>query len=138
MTTFSDAEAEYLRGQRLGRLATLGPDGAPQARPVGFTVNDELGTIAIGGMNMTSSRKWRNVQRDRRVTFVVDDLASVDPWLPRGVEVRGEAIAMDEGGGVIRIHPRRVLAWGIETDSFAPPTARTVRPPDCEPTALRL
>lgn len=124
MPNFSDAEAAYLDGQPLGRLCTLGPDGAPQARPVGFRRNAELGTIDIGGMRMTASRKWRNIQADPRVTLVVDDLASVDPWRPRGVEVRGEAEALEEGGGLIRIHPRRVLAWGIETDPFAPPATR--------------
>lgn len=128
MDTFSAAEAAYLAGQRLGRLCTLGPDGGPQARPVAFTLNTELGTIDIGGMNMTTSQKWRNVRADPRVSFVVDDLASVSPWRPRGVEVRGDAEAVDDRGGIIRVHPRRVLAWGIETDPFAPPAARDVRP----------
>jgi hypothetical protein len=36
MTTFTEAEIAYLVTQPLGRLATLGPDGAPQTRPVGF------------------------------------------------------------------------------------------------------
>ena len=76
---------------------------------------------------MTSSRKWKNVQADARVTFV-DDLASVEPWRPRGIEVRGTAEAVGESGGLIRIHPRRVLAWGIETDSFSPTVVRDLRP----------
>lgn len=122
--SFTPAEAEYLGGQRLGRLCTLGPDGSPQARPVGFTHNVELGTIDIGGMNMTSSRKWKNVLADPRVSFVVDDLASVQPWRPRGVEVRGVAEAL-EADEIIRIHPQKILAWGIETDPFAPPSTRT-------------
>ncbi len=56
-------EHDYLTTQRLGRLATLGPDGAPQARPVVFFVNDELGTIDIGGNNLVASQKFRNVDR---------------------------------------------------------------------------
>lgn len=123
----SGAERAYLDGQRLGRLATLAPDGAPQVRPVGFRYNAELGTVDIGGTNMAASRKYRNVRNDPRVGFVVDDLASTSPWRPRGIEFRGraQALSADEGGrDLIRIHPDRILAWGLETDPFAPPQAR--------------
>jgi len=41
---FTDSELAYLAGQRLGRLATVAPSGAPQNNPVGFWVNAELGT----------------------------------------------------------------------------------------------
>jgi pyridoxamine 5'-phosphate oxidase family protein len=94
----------------------LGTDGAPQVRPVGFSYNPELDTIDIGGMNMGASRKYRNVQADGRVSFVVDDLASVDPWRPRGVEVRGRAETVPgsaAGRELIRIFPGRVLGWGL-------------------------
>ena len=84
-------EHDDLIGQLLGRLATLGPDGSPQTRPVGYFVNDELGTIDIGGHNIVQSQKFRNVQRDPRVSLVVDDLATIDPWAPLGVEIRGTA-----------------------------------------------
>src|SRR5689334_13556543 len=107
MSAFTGAELEYLASQRLGRLATLGPDGAPQSRPVGFRHNPELDTIVIAGRNMGSSRKYRNVAADARVAFVVDDLASTDPWRPRGVEVRGRAETVpgsQTGGELIRIH----------------------------------
>jgi pyridoxamine 5'-phosphate oxidase family protein len=43
---------------------------------------------------------------------VIDDLASTDPWRPRGVEVRGRAEALDEPT-IIRIHPERVVSWGL-------------------------
>lgn len=129
MSAFTAAELSYLAGQPLGRLATLGPDGAPQTRPVGFSHNPELDTIDIRGMNMGSSRKYRNVAADGRVSFVVDDLASTDPWRPRGVEVRGRAETVPGPGGgreLIRIHPERVLGWGLDSDAFAAPHARDV------------
>ena len=127
-------EREYLAGQPLGRLATIAPDGSPQSRPVGFFVNDELGTIDIGGHNMGRSQKFRNVQRDGRVSLVVDDLATIDPWAPRGIEIRGTAEALTDAdlprpgfsGELIRITPNRVLGWGLDTDAFAPPNARDV------------
>jgi pyridoxamine 5'-phosphate oxidase family protein len=130
----SENERNYLNSQPLGRLATLAPDGSPQSRPVGFFLNEELGTIDIGGHNLGSSQKFRNVQRDGRVTLVVDDLASIDPWSPRGIEIRGQAEAMTNAepprpgfsSDLIRIHPTRVLAWGLDSNAFAPPLARNV------------
>jgi pyridoxamine 5'-phosphate oxidase family protein len=124
-TAFTDSELAYLSGQRLGRLATVSPSGALQNNPVGFTVNVELGTIDIFGFNLAKSKKYRNVKINSKVAFVVDDLASVNPWVVRGVEVRGVAEAL---GGVaapmaqmsdevIRIHPKRIISWGVDTAS---------------------
>lgn len=128
--TFSEREVEYLGSQRLGRLCTLGPRGEPQARPVGVHLGPG-GTIDVHGYDNARSQKWRNVLRDPRVTIVVDDIASRDPWRVRGVEVRGEAEALlgagptDGGlsGDVIRIRPERILSWGLDTDRL---TARDV------------
>jgi pyridoxamine 5'-phosphate oxidase family protein len=134
MSVFTDAERKYLGSQLLGRLATIGPDGAPQVRPVGYRYNADLDTIDIGGFDMAATRKYRNVQADPRASFVVDDLASTDPWRPRGVEIRGRAEAMAAGGATgegmsaefIRIHPARVLGWGLDTEPLAAPRVRTV------------
>jgi len=122
---FTDAELEYLAGQRLGRLATVDADGMPQNNPVGFVVDPETGAIDIAGYNMGASRKFRNVQRGGGVAFVVDDVASVDPWRVRGVEVRGVAEALTDqprrnsymSGEIIRIHPRWIYSWGIGPES---------------------
>ena len=45
MSIFSEAELAFLREVRLARLATIGPDGAPQVRPVGFVVDAEADTV---------------------------------------------------------------------------------------------
>ena len=90
-----NAAKRYLASQSRGRLATIGSDGVPQNKPVGFTYNAELGTIDIAGFNMDTSAKYRNVAINSNVAFVVDDLASVDPWVVRGVEIRGIAEALD-------------------------------------------
>jgi pyridoxamine 5'-phosphate oxidase family protein len=122
MSVFTAAELAFLREQRLARLATVGPDGAPQVRPVGFVVDPETGTIDVPGLRNPSTQKWRNVQRDGRVALVVDDV--LPPWRPRALEIRGTAEVLPDvlhpeafagvQPGVIRIHPRRVLAYGIE------------------------
>lgn len=128
MRTFTEAEHEYLADQRLGRIATIGPDGEPQVRPVGFFIDREHGTVDIGGHDLISSQKWRNLRSEPRVAFVVDDLASVDPWRPRGVEVRGRAELLTDvdppaagfDSARIRIHPDRVISWGIrDIDNFS-------------------
>ena len=73
-------------------------NGAPQNNPVGFVVNEALGTIDISGWNLTASKKFRNLRSNPNVAFVVDDIASIDPWEVRGVEIRGVAEALDGEG----------------------------------------
>ncbi|AHH21216.1 PPOX class F420-dependent oxidoreductase [Nocardia nova] len=122
IATLSAAQIEYLAGRRLGRLATIRPDGSPQNNPVGFRYNEALGTIDIAGHNMGASQKFRNLGKEERVAFVVDDIASVDPWQVRCLEIRGVAQGLRdvdtylEGGSreLIRITPQRILAFGIE------------------------
>jgi pyridoxamine 5'-phosphate oxidase family protein len=120
--TLTHAERRYLSTQRLGRLATVDPDGAPQNNPVGFRYNAETGTIDISGYHLGASRKFRNVEGNAQVAFVVDDVASLDPWRVRGIEIRGLAEAVrgapdpipGTGDEIIRIHPRRIFSWGID------------------------
>ena len=134
--SFTDKEITYLESQRLGRLATIGPDGAPHNVPVGFRYNPTLGTIDIGGHALGKTRKFRDVQAERRVAFVVDDLASIQPWVVRGIEIRGTADAIDDGGQslgpgfgteMIRITPTRIIAWGIDGSQLSA-NARDVGP----------
>jgi pyridoxamine 5'-phosphate oxidase family protein len=115
--SFTSAELSYLATQRLGRLATVQPNGTLQVSPVGFHYNSGTGTIDIGGFNMASSRKFRNVADNGRVAFVVDDIASIDPWRVRCLEIRGDAEA---SGPFIRIHPRRIISFGIDDPDHAP------------------
>lgn len=121
MHTFSRAELDYLASQRLGRLATVDQRTAPQNNPVGFFVQDD-GTIVVGGLNLGETRKFHNVQRNEHVALVVDDIASIDPWQVRGVEVRGRAEALTDVEPLtpwmsreqIRIHPEHVISWGLD------------------------
>jgi pyridoxamine 5'-phosphate oxidase family protein len=120
---FTERETAYLAEQRLGRLATLQPDGTPQVNPVGFAHNTELDTIDVPGHGMRRSRKFRNVEADGRVSIVVDDVLSTDPMRLRCLEVRGVAEAVlgpaDAGGddgALIRIRPRRIISFGINSD----------------------
>jgi pyridoxamine 5'-phosphate oxidase family protein len=111
---FSETEIAYLASQRLGRLATVQRSGVLQVSPVGFAYNPELQTIDIRGFNLTRSQKFRNVAANGRAAFVVDDLASVDPWRVRCVEIRGVAEAVEGDDPLIRLRPRRIISFGID------------------------
>jgi pyridoxamine 5'-phosphate oxidase family protein len=121
MSAFTQPELEYLAGQPLGRLATVQPDGTLQVSPVGFRYNPEFDSIDIGGYRMDQSRKFKNVAENGRVAFVVDDLASVQPWRPRCVEIRGrgEAIPDSPQGPIIRVRPERIISFGITDEVTA-------------------
>ncbi len=121
MSAFIDYEIEYLRSQRLGRLATVGEGGEPHVVPVGFSYNAELDTIDIGGHNLGKSKKFRDAGRDGRVAFVVDDV--LPPWKPRFIEILGVAETLSTGGKdvhanfddeLIRIRPTSIISWGID------------------------
>ncbi|MGH1494045.1 MAG: PPOX class F420-dependent oxidoreductase [Acidimicrobiales bacterium] len=127
-TTFTPSEIEYLTGQTLARLATIRPDGSPQNSPVAFIVDGN--SIVIGGYDLPSTQKFRNLRTNTNVALVVDDIESVDPWVVRGVEIRGHAVAEVDvdppvewmSRSLIRIHPDRVISWGLN-ETPAPSTA---------------
>jgi pyridoxamine 5'-phosphate oxidase family protein len=122
-SVFTEAERRYLAGGRqLGRLATVGADGTPHVVPVAYIYNAARDTIDVGGAELERTKKFRDVARAGRAAIVVDDLESTDPWRPRGIEVRGrgEAIAMPTP--LIRIHPERIVSWGLDRRG----SARTV------------
>src|ERR1700691_1226892 len=93
---FSDAEVRFLARQPRGHLATLGPNGTPQVKPLGFTYNPTLGTIDITGFNMSGSAKYRNVQANPNVAFVVDEVTEQSMAGAHFLEIRGFAAT---GGG---------------------------------------
>src|ERR1700679_2014422 len=122
--TFSDAEVRFLIRQPRGHLATLGPNEIPQVKPLGFTYNPSLGTIDITGFNMGASAKYRNVQANPNVAFVVDEVTEQSMEGSHFLEVRGVAEtavgAPDPEGRpapeIIRIHPRRILSFNVDPD----------------------
>jgi pyridoxamine 5'-phosphate oxidase family protein len=118
VSAFSPAELTYLAAdrRRLGRLATVGADGTPHVVPVGYRVDPDSQTIEVRGYDLPATKKFRDVARSGRAAIVVDDLASVEPWRPRAVTVRGRAEALDGDRPLIRIHPERVRSWGLEDE----------------------
>ncbi len=103
------------RDRRRGRPAPRGSGGVVALQP-------ELGTIDISGHGLAGSKKFRNVKVNPKVAFVVDDIASIDPWRPRVVMVQGHAEALEgqastfdgSDDAIIRIAPDKIVSWGLD------------------------
>jgi pyridoxamine 5'-phosphate oxidase family protein len=125
MSVFREDELRYLAGGRqLGRLATVGADGTPHVVPVAWIYNAARDTIDVGGHELDLTKKFRDVARSGRAAIVIDDLGDADEWHPRGIEVRGRGEAIALPTPLIRIHPERIVSWGIEPGR----STRTVGP----------
>ena len=126
MSNLTDAELDYLRGgdRRLARIATIGRDGALHVTPVGYAYNAARDTIDIGGHGLQRTKKFRDIERDGRVAVVIDDV--LPPWQPRGVEIRGHAEALTSPEPLIRVHPERIVSWGLESRALGDRHARSV------------
>src|ERR1043165_1888260 len=133
MTVFTENELDYLGQGRLGRIATVDSNGNPHVVPVGFRYNVETDTIDIGGHNIAQSKKWRDIGRHPRVAFVVDDV--LPPWQPRSIEILADAELLEHGGEafgrgyspeVIRLHPVKIITWGIDQEKQSRTVANKV------------
>lgn len=110
-TILSQKEIEYIKSQRLARIATATPAALskqeeqqgedtsiqPDVVPVGFDFDGDY--FYVGGMNLLKSTKYKNVLRNNKVAIVIDDLKSIDPWDPRGLKVYGTADVVTRQGG---------------------------------------
>ncbi len=112
MSTFTDAERAYLDAQPLMRFATASPEGKPDVTPVVFSVEGD--DIVTAGFDITHTVRYKNVLVNPRATVVVDDLASVSPWSPRGVKVIGAVhVEEHESSPRFRISPQVIISWGV-------------------------
>ena len=117
---FSADERAWLASQRLGRLATVSPDGVVGNAPVTYFVRAD-DTIDIGGMHMGDTKKFRNVAAGSRVAFVVDTVDTSAGWDPHYLEIRGTAEALtdveppgkDFSREIIKIHPDWVKSFNL-------------------------
>jgi pyridoxamine 5'-phosphate oxidase family protein len=116
MAVFTEAELEYLSAQPLARIATASAGGVPDVAAVGFGVDGD--TLVTGGFDITKTVRYRNLLANPVATIVVDDLATVDPWAPRGIKVRGAASIEPVTGGLrIRIVPEVIWSWHLNQDA---------------------
>lgn len=115
---FTTKEKSYLTEQPLARIATVSPQIQPDVAPVAYDFDGER--FYVSGMRMLKSLKYLNVKKgNTKVAFVVDDLASTNPWRPRGIKIHGQAELVHRDGYAgektyLKITPERKWSWGIE------------------------
>jgi nitroimidazol reductase NimA-like FMN-containing flavoprotein (pyridoxamine 5'-phosphate oxidase superfamily) len=98
---FSPAELEFLRSQRIGRFATVGPSGWPHVVPVMYAVDDNgFLDFDVDGV------KLRNLTAEPRAAMVVDAMGP-----RRGVAIQGRIELI--GPERARLQPVRKFSWGI-------------------------
>ena len=85
-TLFSQKEVEYLKSQRLARVATAAVTSSetrksvqPDVVPVGFDFDGDY--FYVGGINLLKSTKYKNVLQNNKIAIVIDDLKTVHPWI---------------------------------------------------------
>jgi pyridoxamine 5'-phosphate oxidase family protein len=136
---FSDEEIAYLRSQPVARLATVNEDGQPDVVPVAFELDGPYIWIGGVGPDVAHTRKLRNIGAGRtKVSLVVDDLVSIEPFIARALRVYGDAEPPIERVGMVgpglysRISPRVSWSWNLAGEPAAVqwyPANRTVHKP---------
>lgn len=112
MNAFTPAEIDYLRTQPLMRFATASPTGRPDVAPVVFELDGD--DIVTSGFDIAKTVRYRNVAANPRATVVIDDLASMNPWSPRGIKIIGSCVVESaDGGERFRITPEVIISWAI-------------------------
>lgn len=114
---FTQAELEYIRSQRLARIGTASAKGKPDVAAVAFDFDGQY--FYISGYRNTSTRKYHNTKANPRASLVIDDLASVSPWRPRGIKIDGRVDFVHRQGYAgekeyLRLQPLHKHAWGLE------------------------
>jgi pyridoxamine 5'-phosphate oxidase family protein len=112
MSVFTEAELAYLNSQPLMRFASASLSGKPDVAPVTFEVEGD--DIVTAGFNITQTVRYRNIQSNPRATLVIDDLATIDPWSPRGIKITGTATIEEiDGAPRFRITPEVIISWAV-------------------------
>ena len=99
--TLSPAELEFLRSQRIGRLATISPAGWPQVVPVAYALDSE-GAFEFD----VDGAKLRNLAAEPRAALVVDASGP-----KRGVSVQGHCTLVAPERA--RLVPAHSFSWGL-------------------------
>ena len=121
MSVFTTSELEYLQSQPLMRFASASLSGRPDVAPVVFEVDGD--DIVTSGFDVARTVRYKNVRANPRVSVVIDDLASVNPWSPRGIKIIGTAVIEEaDGSPRFRITPEVIISWAINDTTPGIPT----------------
>jgi nitroimidazol reductase NimA-like FMN-containing flavoprotein (pyridoxamine 5'-phosphate oxidase superfamily) len=115
-----------LDGHRIMTLATMRPDGWPQATTVGY-VNEDLTLWFLCGLQ---SQKARNLERDDRVSITIDHDT------PDMMSITGLSMAARAHRVTDRAEAEKVLAMLPLKYPDAPPTTAQMKMPAPDEVAL--
>lgn len=104
----SDEIDAFLLHERTCRVATVLADGHPHVAPLWFVWDGR----SLWLNSLTRSQRWTNLQRDPRVSIVID--AGQDYTELRGVEIRGTA--HPDPDAPAHLYARKYL----DSDTFTP------------------
>jgi pyridoxamine 5'-phosphate oxidase family protein len=117
----SQPEVDYLKSQHLARIATVSKSGQPDVVPVGFEYDGKYFWVGSHSQDIFfRTNKYKNVKKgNTKVSLVIDDMKSIQPWHPRSVKVYGSAEVMEHNGifgpgKYLRITPSITWSMGIE------------------------
>ena len=126
---FTEKEITYINSQHLARLASVSKTSQPDVAPVGFRFDGQK--FFVSGYDITKTFKYKNVKAGSTlVALVIDDLASVTPWVVRGIKIHGNAEIVETGGRAsLVITTLRSWSWGVDDVPFkdGKPVSRKVK-----------
>src|SRR5215469_5604381 len=94
---FSGQELAFLRAQPLARIATVDNEEQPTVDAVGFEFDGAR--FYVGGHKLETTHKYKNVVAGHhKVSLLIDDLKSLQPWQPRGIRIYGIAEIIQRHG----------------------------------------
>src|SRR5437879_12241047 len=109
---FTEKELRYLMERSLGRLAFVCSDTQAHIMPVLFEFDGAY--FYLSGWNLKYSERFQDVSPNSKVTLLVDDVDSPTRWVPRGVEITGEAESREKGNYLyVRIKPVGKTSWRL-------------------------
>lgn len=117
--SFTDEEIAYLHSHPMGRLATVAADGQPDAVPLAVEFDGTFFWVG-GAAAVVHTRKFRNVAAGHhKVSLIIDDMPSFDPFIARGIRIYGYAEQPFEREGMVghgvymRIAPTISWSWNL-------------------------
>jgi pyridoxamine 5'-phosphate oxidase family protein len=110
--TFTENELRYLMERKLARIALVSPENEPHIVPVTYEFDGSY--FYLSGWNIRYGARFRDTRPNGRVCLLIDDIATANMWVPRGVEVTGDTETFEKGDYVyMRIKPVNKTSWGL-------------------------
>jgi hypothetical protein len=103
----------FLSSERTCRVGSVGRDGAPHVSPLWFAWDG----ASLSLMSVVMSQRWTDLQRENRVSVVVD--AGHEFTDLRGVEVRGVPVPVGEVPRIGKPEPELEIPERLYADKYS-------------------